>query len=248
VIIDYLADNLGCGCHRTLEDAIGGGATMNATCQSTDQVLTLADLLQTMAAQPPVGMQQTPPAPTPVYRRPETPPPPMDNTRAFAPLSPSARASDTCRSCGRRGGVQGRGDVNVNVNVATGGSQSSSGTEASAGSAPGAAATPPLQATTPDATQTARIVREEIAQALRERPSFEGPTRVEYRPFAVPTDRVIRKTEYKPFAVVWDRIKRTFVDRDVKHPIDRVRTIPGRVVKGSFEGTSATQSNGATRP
>jgi hypothetical protein len=244
VIIDYLADNLGCGCHRTLEDAIGGTMATDTIGGTTCQPLTLEDLLQTVASQPPAGMQpragMQQAAPAPIYRRPETAPPPMDNSRAFAPVAAPPR---TCRTCGR-GGVQGRGDVNVNVNVATGGSQSSSGADAAApGSTPGVQPSAP-----PDASQTARIVREEIAQALRERPSFEGPTRVEYRPFAVPTDRVIRKTEYKPFAVVWDRIKRTFVDRDVKHPIDRVRTIPGRVVKGSFEGTSSTPNTGATRP
>lgn len=247
MIIDYLADNLGCGCHRTLEDAIGGTMAVDTIGGIACQPMTLEDLLQTVASQPPAGMQQAAPAPVyrrpevePIYRRPETAPPPMDNSRAFAPVAAPSR---TCRTCGR-GGVQGRGDVNVNVNVATGGSQSSSGADAAAqGPTPGAQPSAP-----PDASQTARIVREEIAQALRERPSFEGPTRVEYRPFAVPTDRVIRKTEYKPFAVVWDRIKRTFVDRDVKHPIDRVRTIPGRVVKGSFEGTSSTPSTGATRP
>jgi hypothetical protein len=77
-------------------------------------------------------------------------------------------------------------------------------------------------------------VREAIAEA---RPTMEGTAKptVEYRPFAVPQDRIVKQVEYRPFAAVWDRVKRTFVDRDVAHPQDRVKVVPATLVKGAME-------------
>ncbi|MBU3742446.1 MAG: hypothetical protein FGM24_09215 [Candidatus Kapabacteria bacterium] len=234
MIIDYLSDHLGCGCHRTLADAIGIGADASGNGLGTIPTDAMLSAATTVAASRPTAMSAPAVPAVREYPYPSAAPPAMDNSRSFAPIYPAKRP---CRTCGR-------GDVNVNVNVATGGSTSTTGgSSAGAGtSATGAddqTVGQPSSAPT-RATPSRAEIREEVRKAIEDsRPSFEGsraPTRVEYRPFAVPVDRVVRTTEYKPFAVVWDRIKRTFVNRDVQHPIDRVRTIPGKVVKGSFEG------------
>lgn len=148
-------------------------------------------------------------------------PPAMDNTRAFTPLPGAAPQRTPCRNC--RGG---RGDVNVNVNVSTG-QHSSAGAGTSQD-----AARPSMEGTTPQVIRSA--VREAIAEA---RPTMEGPAKpaIEYRPFAVPQDRIVKQVEYRPFAAVWDRVKRTFVDRDVAHPQDRVKVVPASLVKGAME-------------
>lgn len=143
-----------------------------------------------------------------------TMPPPMDNRNTFAPIMEQPKRP--CRSCGR-------GDVNVNVNVATGtNSQSSTSSGSTSGPAP--------DQPSPSA--------EEIAKAVREASAFEAP-KVEYRPFAVPTDRVVKQTVYQPIAVAWDRIKKIFVNRDVNHPQDRVKRVPVLDTGSAFEAPRA---------
>lgn len=140
--------------------------------------------------------------------------PPMDNSRAFAPLPGEPQP---CRSC--RGG---RGDVNVNVNVNAGNTSNSPLPPSSSGTShsPGVGSFP--GARVPGAT---------------DRPQFESPAKVvEYRPFAVPVDRIVKTVEYKPWAAVWDRIKERFTDRPVAIPVDRVRQVPLLQPKPSFEG------------
>jgi hypothetical protein len=69
---------------------------------------------------------------------------------------------------------------------------------------------------------------------------------VEYRPFAVPQDRIVKQVEYRPWAAVWDRVKRTFVDRDVAHPKDRVKVVPAPLVKGAMETPVPPKSRATT--
>jgi hypothetical protein len=179
---------------------------------TTTQRSLLAGGYATTPQQPQQAQQPT------VSARPAMPPA-MDNTHAFAPLPGAAPQRTPCRNC--RGG---RGDVNVNVNVSTGQHSSAGATQD--------AARPTMEGTTPQDIRTA--VREAIAEA---RPTMEGTAKptVEYRPFAVPQDRIVKQVEYRPFAAVWDRVKRTFVDRDVAHPQDRVKVVPATLVKGAME-------------
>lgn len=220
MIIEYLADNLGCNCGgKSLADAIGDAAPSSVFSALTApaQVAKLGTTTEHAAVMPPV-----------------------DNSRAFAPLMAPAPPAERkpCKNCGG-----GRGDVNVNVNVATGTNSSTGPANAHGnGAAPsfegrGSDVASPAMQPRVDPSQIERVAREEAQKVIAEaRPSFEQPAKVEYRPFAVPQDRLVKQVEYRPFAVVWDRIKKTFVDRDVNHPIDRVRTVPAKVVKSSFEG------------
>ena len=222
MIIEYLADNLGCNCGgKSLADAIGDGAPSSVFSAIT-------------------GPAQA--AKLGATSEPATVMPPVDNSRAFAPLMapapPPPAERRPCKNCGG-----GRGDVNVNVNVATGTNSSTGPANANGnGAAPsfegrGSAASPAERPPSVDPSQIERVARDEAQKVIAEaRPSFEQPAKVEYRPFAVPQDRIVKQVEYRPFAVVWDRIKKAFVDRDVNHPIDRVRTVPAKVVKSSFEG------------
>ncbi len=190
---------------------------------------------------------------------------PMDSRYVFAPLVQAT--TPRCRTCGGRG----RGDVNVNVNVATG-TKSSAGPEAagerrampmptfeggirqervqekSAGGASSAVSSADMR----------RIIAEElrrVPQAAQPQPvpgvssrSIPTPTTttIEYRPFAVPRDRVVVRREQRPFAVVWDRIKRIVQPRDINHPIDRVRLVPGRSTRPMFEGSRGAVPQGGS--
>jgi hypothetical protein len=145
----------------------------------------------------------------------------MDNSRAFAPLPGEQRP---CRSC--RGG---RGDVNVNVNVNAG--------NTNAGTTTTTTNTSPLTPVMPSGSPAGAGSFPGTQAPGAERPQFESPaTKVEYRPFAVPVDRVVKTVEYKPWAAVWDRIKTRFQDRPVAIPVDRVRQVPVLQPKPSFEG------------
>lgn len=190
MIIDYLADNLGCGCTNGMSDAveaIGG-------------------------AQRPQATEYIPPLNSPMQ-------------------STLYKSRGTCpKSIGHD-----RGDVNVNVNVSNmqGTSSSTPGDNARQGGKD--SVTPTTPSNTP-ASVDQRAIEAAVVKALESRPSFESKPVVEYRPFAVPTDRIVKQTVYKPFNVVWDRIKTKFINRDVNHPIDRVRKVPQMAVRSSFEG------------
>ncbi|MBN9400727.1 MAG: hypothetical protein J0I17_11170 ['Candidatus Kapabacteria' thiocyanatum] len=168
----------------------------------------------------------------------------MDNRYAFTPIPGLGAAAKPCRNCGR-------GDVNVNVNVNTGSNASVGSSRQHSESAPPDTMPPVVQHVereTPkqqDVPDVRRILREELTRSGLGKPSFEGPQRpptakrqVEYRPVFIPRDRIVERVQYKPFNVVWDRLRRVFTNRDVMHPVDRVRTVPAAAVRPSFEGTA----------
>lgn len=187
---------------------------------------------------------------------------PMDSRHVFAPLVQPV--APKCRTCGK-----GHGDVNVNVNVATG-TKSSAGSEAA-----GERSVMPMPtfeggirqerthengargaSSAVSSDDMRRIIAEELRRPAESTPSVATSTTsnvpspratVEYRPFAVPRDRVVVRREERPFAVVWDRIKRIVQPRDINHPIDRVRLVPGRITRPMFEGSRPVSQGSLTQ-
>lgn len=168
----------------------------------------------------------------------------MDNRYAFTPIPGLGGARMPCRTCGK-------GDVNVNVNVNTGsnasvGSSRQSSEESSNSRGGGGydsghrnegQARTAVQPQGQNAADVRRVIREELARQAR--PQFESPARerrVEYRPIVIPRDRIVERVQYRPFNVVWDRLRNVFTNRDVMHPVDRVRKVPAILSRPSFEG------------
>lgn len=259
MILEYLSDGA-----DTIERA---SMLSGMACACQERARTLMDAVRNVSSAP--MTPRTPRASQPALGA-FMPDAPMDNRHAFAPMVQTAPPRSGCRSCSG-----GRGDVNVNVNVAA-------GTKSSAGSggttpmrsidaprrrmdAPTFEGDVPMREQRPrhedtDAEgadfrqRTASDVRRIVAEELRRTPSpipVSAPTTspapaavptkpiVEYRPFAVPRDRVVIRREPRPFAVVWDRIKRIVQPRDVNHPIDRVHTVVRPMTKPTFEGGPA---------
>lgn len=248
MILEYLSDGMGAESQErnTLRDL---------ACACEQRARPLMDAVENVASRPIPNMTRPNPPSLGAYA-------PMDNRTAFAPIIQAAPAPrQGCRTCSG-----GRGDVNVNVNVAAGtrssvgsGIAAESGRRSREESAPtfeGGEKRPRVEE---ESSRTQRghspgvvgDIRRVISEELRRLPqSGAAPApapKVEYRPFAVPRDRVVIRREQRPFAVVWDRIKRMVQPRDVNHPIDRVRLVPRRTDKPAFEGStrSAAQPAGA---